>query len=228
MSVTPVFWRLKRMAFPRRDRVFSHGEPVNWKNLVAVVNDYHLTTEQVVERTGLSEAWVNRLMRGEGREWMSAPVARVIRNLHDDLLTQFRRKPAAGERGGRPKLLPPSDERKMIERYKCLLRDLKTLRTWIRAQTRAPSTGRIWDWLCECFRSGQLRALQFSPHFFDWVRKNYNGDYFRSGGWVPRDLALELVAFEFDVPKSFVPDFLSHHASDLHQDGAIPTDTSEA
>jgi len=209
MTMAPVFARLRRMGFPRKARLFQHGEPVTGKSFVALVNDFDLTVEQAAERVSISVDWAGRLLRGKATEWLSHDVARNVVTAREELLRLFRTKPPGGK-GGRPKQLPAQDEIRLVKRYDRLQDDLKTLRTWIRAQERAPTFIAIWDQLCREFRSRRFRALQFSPGFFRWVEKNYIDPAFRAGNWIPFQVAREFVAFEFDVPEGFANYLLTH------------------
>ena len=101
MTVTPVFFRLKRMGFPRKSRLFEHGEPVSAKSFVSLVYDFNLTVEEAAERVGISTDWAARLVRGKTTEWLRHDVARNVVRAREELLRLFRMK-SAGEKGGRP------------------------------------------------------------------------------------------------------------------------------
>lgn len=222
MSSTGAFQRLRRMGFPRRARFFLHGEPITGATFATLVSDFGLDVEDAARRVGLTLDWAKRLMRGKGRHWVKPEIARSILKARKQLLNEFRSKASAGSKGGRPKQLTPSEERKLPERYEALRLDLRALREFIRSEEKRPSLTVIWDWLCSGFRSARLRALQLSPGFFDWVSRDYEMRAFQSGDWRPRDLAISFVAADFDVKENFVADFLSHYESRrLHQSGAI-------
>jgi transcriptional regulator with XRE-family HTH domain len=211
MTIAPVFFRLKRLGFPRRTRLFEHGEPVNANSFVALVYDFDLTVEQAAERVGISVDWAGRLVRGKATVWLRHETARNVVKVREELLRLFRTKPTVGKKGvGRPKQLPLADEDRLIARYDRLHEDLRTLRAWILTQQPMPKFSAIWDQLCRWFRSRHLRALQFSPSFFAWVEKNYIDPSFRAGNWIPHELAREFVAFEFDVVEGFAAYLLTH------------------
>lgn len=216
MTLTPVFFRLKRMAFPRKARLFQYGEPITGKSFAALLYDFNRSLEEVAERVGISLDWAQRLMGGRGREWLSHSVARRVIDTRKELLHLFRGKPTTGHKGvGRPRRLPVADEQRMLARYDRLQGDLKVLRAWIRGQDRAPTITAIWDWLCRSWRRGQLRGLQFSPDFFRWVEDNYLDPTFRNGEWVPHDVAREFTAYEFDVAEGFLGYLLTHGAEPI-------------
>jgi len=219
MTVAPIFFRLKRLGFPRKARLFEHGEPVSAKSFVSLVYDFNLTVEEAAERVGISTDWAGRLVRGKTTEWLRHDVARNVVRAREELLRLFRMK-SASEKGGRPKRLPAADEIRLVTRYEQLQDDLKTLRNWIRAQERTPRFSAIWDQLCKWFRSRHLRALQFSPGFFAWVERSYVDPSFRAGTWTPFEVAREFVAFEFGVKEDFVRHLLTDRTPVLHQNGA--------
>jgi len=220
MTVTPVFFRLRRLGFPRKARLFQYGEPITGKSFVALVYDFNLTVGQAAERVGISLDWAHRLMHGKGSEFLSHDVARAVVKAREELLRLFRGKATAGEKGGRPKRLPVADERRLVARYDQLQADLKVLRDWIRKQERTPTFSAIWDQLCRWFRSRHLRALQFSPGFFARVEKSYVDPAFRAGTWAPFEVAREFVAFEFGIKEGHAAYLLTHRPEELHQNSA--------
>jgi transcriptional regulator with XRE-family HTH domain len=216
MTLSPVFFRLRRMGFPRRARFFLHGEVITGRTFTALVNDFGLNAEQGAERVGLSVDWATRLMKGKG-EWLSPRIARRIVKAREELLREFRRKPAPGEHGvGRPRKLTAADESEIRRRYDLLRSDLKTLRHRIQEEERRLSKDDLWDWLCREFRAGHLESLQFCPQFFAWAEKIYDDLAFRSGDWVPRDLAIQFLAHDYDVSEEKIAYILSHAPEELH------------
>jgi len=210
MWPAPVWNRLERMGFPRRGRVFVHGEPVTAKHFLALISDFSLTVEQAAQLSGISVDWARRVVRGKALASLSPRVAKRILKARHELTKEFRRKPAAGKLGGRPKRLTLGDELEVPKKYGDLRAELKSLRVWIHEQDRAPSNGDIWDKLCAQFRSEALRALQFWPQFFAWIEKKYDARAFRQGSWAPHDIAVGFLAADYGASESVIAHVLSH------------------
>lgn len=227
LTLTPVFYRLKRMGYPKRFRAFLHGEPVGWKHITTLCSDFNLTSVRAAELLDISEDWIRRKLTPKRKtEALSPTLARRLLRVRAELLAEFRKRPASRQ-GGRPKQLTPSDKGEVPLKYHALLRELRALRAWVQEQDRAPSTDGIWNWLCERFRSRTFRTLQFWPQFFRWSSKEFDTQSFRRGQWVPRDLAVQFLADDYGASQDTVAGVVSHAPKEMHYNGAtIPHATN--
>jgi transcriptional regulator with XRE-family HTH domain len=211
MTLTPVFFRLRRMHLPRRARVFLHGEAVRARRLRCLCPDFNITRQEAAELLGITYDWYLSAAKERVEEpALSWDLGRKYLAVRRDLLRRFRMRPASAL-GGRPKQLPESERAELLAKYEALLADLQGVRQWVRSQRRL-SQPAFWDWLCREFRSQHFRVLHIWPSFFDWVEKNYENSAFLSGDWTPRDLAVQFLADDFDVKESFVANTLTHKA----------------
>lgn len=212
LSLTSVYLRLRRMGFPRRSRVWTHGEPVGAKHVLALATDFKLTPDEIAKLIGLSVEWVRRLLKGKSTAWMSPAVAKRILAARERLIRSLRFRPAAGRRGGRPKQLTSSDELAIPTKCDLLRGDLKTLRHWIREHSSQISTCDLWDGLCAEFRFGRFSSIQLWPQFFDWLRTDYDSQAFRQGNFVPKDLAVAFLASDYGASESVIASLVSHRS----------------
>ncbi len=228
MTATPVFFRLKRMGYPKRARVFLHGEPVGWKHFHDLRSDFNLTNEQAAQRLGVSIDWTRRRLKPKRKgEALSLKLAKRLLKVRAELLAEFKKKPASRQ-GGRPKPLAPSEEAGLRTKYDRLHQELRALRDWIREQQPAPSVSATWDWLCDGFRARTLQALQLWPQFFRYIEKNYDSRDFNQGQWIPRDLAIAFLAEDFGLTEPSLAFILTHRSNRLHNFGAIDPQLQKA
>jgi hypothetical protein len=211
MTLAPVFQRLKRMGFPKRARVFLHGEPVGWKQFRVLCSDFILTDEEAAKRLSVSKDWTRRKLKPKRKgEALSLELAKKLLKVRAELTVDFRRKPA-GPQGGRPKQLTPSEKAELPAKYNALRAELKAFRSWLRDQdeTTMPP-GAVWKWLCERFRARTFSTLQLWPQLFSWLEKDYNLPTFRQAFWVPRDLAIEFLSDDYGASEDTIAGVLSH------------------
>jgi hypothetical protein len=220
LSLTAAFFRLKRMSFPHRARVFAHGKPVMASDIVALCSDFNLRKEKAGELLRIGYRWMGRLLAGNTARPLGAPLAKRLLKIRRELTTEMRKRAAAGKQGGRPRQLLPSEKSAMGERYDALRGDLKSMRAWIQEQEKAPSFSAVWNWLCERFRLGQLRSLQFCPQFFDWIEKNYDARAFFEGKWTPHELAVQFLADDYGASEDTIRYNLSHRPKQLRSSSA--------
>ncbi len=210
LTGAPVFQRLKRMGYPKRFRAFLHGEPVGWKHYTLLCSDFNLTNDKAAELLHVGGDWTRRKLSPKRKsEALSLKLARRLLKVRTELLAEFRKKPASRQ-GGRPKQLTPSEKAELPTKYHALHRELRGLRGWIQEQDRAPSVEGIWNWLCEQFRAGAFRTLQFSPQFFRWTGRKFDTQTFRRGQWVPRDLAVQFLADDYVASEDTIAGVVSH------------------
>ncbi len=232
MTLAPVFYRLRRMGFPGRARVFLHGEPVGWKHYRELCSDFDLTNEKAAKLLGISEDWLRRKLKPRRKaEALSPKLAKRLLKVRAELLAELRRTPAAGPQGGRPRQLPASDKAELPAKYDALRSELKVFRSRLREHREAPR-GATWDWLCERFRAGELPTLKLWPQFFAWLARKSYLSTFREASWIPRDLAIHFLADDYGASETVIAYVVSHpqqqesHQNavprdDLHQNGAI-------
>ncbi len=174
LSEKSIQMRRLRIGFPTgRPCLFEHGKPLTGQDALNLCTDYDKTKKEIAERLGVSQNWMSVVARNPDRP-LTAELGNRVLKADRNLLETFRVKRTIGE-SGRPKHLPTSKENKLPERYGDLLSDLQALRDWIRTHDTRPKWDRIWEWLCQQSRAGQLRALLFWPQFFAWIEKNQDG-----------------------------------------------------
>jgi predicted DNA-binding transcriptional regulator AlpA len=78
------------------------------------------------------------------------------------LRQEFRRLGSTA-RGGRPRMLLPSEHNELPEKYKALVKDLDALLQWAELETEVVTLDRIGDWMCRQSRAGRIRVLLFWP-----------------------------------------------------------------
>ena len=205
LSDKPIQMRRRRMGFPAgRPCLFEHGKPLTGQDALNLCTDYDKTKKEIAERLDVSQQWMSTIARNPDRP-LTVELGNRVLKADRNLLETFRVKRTIGE-SGRPKHLPTSKENKLPERYGDLLSDLQALRDWIRTHDTRPKWDRIWEWLCQQSRAGQLRALLFWPQFFAWIEKNQDGVPFFNDGElssdIPSDIAIEFLAKSFDVSES--------------------------
>jgi len=210
LSLAATFNRLRRMGFPPRARVFLHGEPVGWRQFHALCSDFGLAEGEAARRLRMTVGWLGREPKPKRKgESLSPALAKKVVRLRAELLADYRHKPATRDRGGRPKQLAPTERAELPAKYDALRADLKAFRRWLLENPTAPR-GAAWTWLCERFRAGAMRTLQFWPQFFAWLQKDYRLDTFRRAAWVPRDVAIQFLAGDYGASENVITYILEH------------------
>jgi hypothetical protein len=173
--------------------------------------DFRIRAADAAQRMGVSEEWTRRKPKpGRKIEPLSLDLAKRLLKVRDELLGDYRRKPASAQ-GGRPRQLTPSDVTELPRKYDELRSELKMLRRWLRDQSPTPSMTKMWDWLCGEFRAGRLGTVKLWPQFYTWVEKSYNNRVFRQGDWIPRDLAIQFLCDDYGASEPSVTHLLSHY-----------------
>ena len=209
MTLTPVFFRLKRMGFPRRARIFLHGDAVRVHHLRVLCTDCGRTKAQIAEQLGITLDWTNDLFHRASERPLSHDLGAKFLKLHREFICQIRVRPAS-VLGGRPRQLPESERAELPAKYNSLLADLQAVRRWVRAQEGRLSLAGFWDWACRESRAQRFQVLHLWPAFFEWVTKGYDSSGFLSGDWRPNELTKEFLADDYDVSVDVVSSILTH------------------
>lgn len=206
--------RLRPMGFPLRGAcLYEHGAPISGEDVRNLSLDYAETVEEIGRRLHASPSWMGLHRSHSYRSKpLTVTMARRVQKLDRSLLSVYRIKPSS-RKGGRPRQLPPSKDRKLCARYKDLLLDLKALRDWLRKQDAPQNFNTIWGWLCEQRRCGQMRTLFFWPQFFEWLETSYETRAFLTGDWIPHELAVQFLAESSRVNEDLILWVLSHKNS---------------
>jgi hypothetical protein len=66
-------------------------------------------------------------------------------------------------KGGRPRILLPSERKELLEKYKSLASDLELLLCWAELEVEGVTLDRIGEWMCGQSRAGRIQVLLFWP-----------------------------------------------------------------
>ncbi len=197
--------RLLRMGFPSaRASIYDRGGVVTGHNLLDLCRDANWSRRESAERLRVSLHWVeNRMSPSRVERSLPVEMAKVFLAVRRGFLDDYRRQGATA-RGGRPRVLLPSERESLPAKYRQLRQELKQLRRWLLEQSGTPNIDQAWEWLCEQLRQGKLRTLLFWPQFLLWLRNSYNVDAFLCADWAPNELTLQFLADEYDVSEETV------------------------
>jgi len=197
-SGVPVLWRLRRMGFPSgHPCLFERGEPVSGRALLNLFGDFGKTRKEVAGLLGTDVNLIYyHLSPSRLDKPLSVNLAQKVLTLKRALVGQYRSQ-AASKKGGRPRMLLPSERADLRRKYADLRRELKLLRGWLQGETGRQSMARVWQWLCEQSRLGVIRTLLFWPQFFRWMESRYSmKGFLKVAAWVPNEVAIEFLADE--------------------------------
>ena len=198
LTVSTVSARLRRIGFPRAKApcVFGHGGPITSQHLIATCEDFNLTQSRLAELMGI---WPPNLSHRLNTSPANRPLSKRWANrlLSVNKLLKADYSKAATSKGGRPRILTPSERREIPAKYHVLRRDLWVLRSWINQQDGNLAIGKVWEWACDQSRRRTSQSLLFWPQFHRWITKSYDDRAFLSGQWVPNELALQFLADDY-------------------------------
>ncbi len=201
--------RLRKMGFPKAGPhgsagLFLHGELLTGQRLNKLCRDFGMTKKQMAKAllTRLRAVYYYTTGAKKHRALQSDFAGRVIA-VRQNLLTEFRRRGATAK-GGRPRLLLPSEKAELPSKRRALRAELSALRKWLREQDGRVSSRDVWDWLCSQSRSGVMRTLLFWPQFHEWVKRSYDQISFHQGQWIPYDLAIQFLADEYGASEETI------------------------
>jgi hypothetical protein len=185
-SSTAISLRLKRIGYDGRNHAYFHGDEVGPRHFRDYCADFKLIVPQAAADVAIGIDWAYARMNSKHRDnpFTSDLGSRLIR-AREKRTAIFRLKPATAK-GGRPKMLPPSEISSLQGKYPILLKELQELRA-------RPSGVGLWAWLCDEFRVNRMPLMKRWPAFFDWAEKNLVGT------WKPNDLARQFLSADYDV-----------------------------
>lgn len=193
LSETAVRWRLKRMRFPcgRGPFAFQHGHVLTAEVIADAAVSSGLSVAQLTRKLGLAKSTLHHHLRQPAK-----PIPRSL------ALTITRARAllpakAASTAGGRPPAISFSERRSLKGTYRELLADLKQLRGWLRDERR--DKVQVGDWIWREARLGKIRRLLFWPEFFGWGYATFTTRGFLSATWTPYEVAIDFLAFDFQV-----------------------------
>lgn len=218
----------------RRGRRDPLGSPRGGRIYLGSAQVLHLTDElerirrdrhearavhEITRALRVNPHWITHRLRAKDK---AAPLSERI---GDRLLTVWKslksvsRRQGTSSRGGRPKMLLPSEEAALSWKYPSLLGNLKDLLKWLHDQDTNVSLAGMRAWICAQAKHGRMRTvLFFWPEFFDWLGKGFdrisgrgmNHGMFlaKKPTWRPSDVALDFLAYSYDLAPTTLKDLL--------------------
>lgn len=214
LSLTAASFRYRRLGFsPKVVARYVFGEPVTTQHFFDLCEDYaqikqvsaEKARREVVKRLGISESWAShRLTRLKISQPLSVNLAERFLGLQKSLKREYIRR-SPGPKGGRPRSVLPSEEKRIPIKYHQLGDDIsRLLRRW-----REESSGKVskqalkhvLGWLCAERRAGRIRVLLFMPEFFKWMEKTFRVGYYLDEQALTssKRLALQFLAASYGV-----------------------------
>jgi predicted transcriptional regulator len=176
---------------------------------------------EITGALGVNRHWITHRLRADDK---SAPLSERIGGkipvFWSGLKTEWRGR-SASARGGRPRMLLPSEEAILPRRYRALLESLKSLLRWLKDQEVRVSDRAFRDWICAQAKHGKMRTLLFWPEFSTWVGRGFDPTSGRGMDWVtllnrlswqPSEVAADFLASELAIAPRTLTDLLTQIA----------------
>lgn len=200
--------RLRRIGFPPFQAgpyQFRHGELVAIRDLRDACEDFELKPLELARRMRIDTGDLYRRLKHYREDSpLTLMWAQKLEQVRKRLRRERSQQPASS-RGGRPRSLLPSEEKRIPRKYHQLQHDLsRLLRRW-----REESSGkvskqaleRVLGWLCAQRRAGRIGVLLFMSEFFSWMEKTFRvGYYLEEQALISsKRLALQFLAASYGV-----------------------------
>lgn len=177
------------------------------------------SVREITQALRVNPHWITHRLRAKDKaaplsERMGDRVLSVWKNLKS-----ISRRQGTSPKGGRPKMLLPSEEAALPWKYASLRSDLRNLLKWLRDQDTNVSFAGLRAWICAQAKHGRMRTVLFLwPEFFDWLGKGFDRNSGRgmdlatflskAATWRPSDVALDFLAHSYDLAPTTLKDLL--------------------